>query len=286
MSPSAVTSQGWKFATSRANEFGKRVVPIVWRVFPDGDVPRELAKMNWLFFDDIYRNASDTQALFVAIGQVLSAITTDIDWVRAHTRHIARAELWHARDRPDADFLLSGAEINAAQSWANRKSGSESIPTLFFDHLDASLAKAVRELEELNARERRISARTQQRVAMEAQRALDAGAFARAIRLALAGEPTVNELTRGIEPERMLRDVLSAAALKLTELSTSAQASEDFRLGSNSDSLVHAASRSLLVAEQNLTDEEILILRPILGDHLERNVAVRWIGPSVEDGNK
>ena len=74
------------------------------------------------------------------------------------------------------------------------------------------ISKAERDLEELNARERRISSRTQQLVAMEAQRALDAGFHSRAMRLCLAGEPTAAELSRAVKPERALRAVWAAAA--------------------------------------------------------------------------
>jgi WD40 repeat protein len=63
----------------------------------------------------------------------------------------------------------------------------------------------------LNTRERRISARTQQLVAMEAQRALDNGLQGRAMRFALAGEPSAAELSRGVKPEPLLRAVLAAA---------------------------------------------------------------------------
>ena len=47
---------------------------------------------------------------------------------------------------------------------------------------------------------------------MESQRALDTGMHGRAMRLALAGEPTADELKRGIRAEPVLRAVLAAAA--------------------------------------------------------------------------
>lgn len=218
MSPSSLASRYCRWEVERAGELQKRIVPVVLRDFDDTGYrpPEGLRKRNWIFFYDLQRDEAGAPTSptisTCPLGQVVAAITTDIEWQRAHTRHVARAELWHAGDRSETEFLLSGVEINSAQGWANRKPADESIPQLFFDHLAASLAKAERDREALDARERRISARSQQLVAMEAQRALDAGFHARAMRLCLAGEPTIEELTRGVKPEPVLRAVLAAAA--------------------------------------------------------------------------
>jgi WD40 repeat protein len=215
MSPEALASRYCRWEVARAEALKKRIVPAVWRLFPDQTPPAGLAKRNWIFFDALGRVGPDTPTdprFAGPLAQVVAAVSTDIAWLRAHTRHVARAEQWHHAGRPGDDFLLSGAEINAAQAWATRKPAGESIPGLFFAHLAASLAKAERDREALDLRERRVSARTQQLIALEARRALSAGLYGRAMRLALAGEPTAAELSRGVKPEPALRAVLAAAA--------------------------------------------------------------------------
>jgi len=78
--------------------------------------------------------------------------------------------------------------------------------------LDASLKKEEQDREELRKREYRISQRTQEVVAREARRAREGYNFSRAMRLALAGEPSEGERARGMTPESTRRAELAAAA--------------------------------------------------------------------------
>ena len=50
-----------------------------------------------------------------------------------------------------------------------------------------------------------------------------------------------------------------------------------FTLGLRDEALVRAVARERLRGEGALTDAELLILRPVVGDEVERNVVGRWL---------
>jgi WD40 repeat protein len=78
---------------------------------------------NWipstgLFEDDFERG----------LEELVAAIETDLDWVRAHTHWGGRAEEWRASDH-DRSFLLRGAELSAAERWIADQEGKDPPPT-------------------------------------------------------------------------------------------------------------------------------------------------------------
>ena len=169
----------------------------------------ELSRPNWLDFTEA-RDAK--QAFDALLARLVDAIETDIGWVRQHTELTARTERWKDAGRPADQFLLSGIEISNAQHWLSRCPEKGRISEDFHEFLRASLAKEERAREELNARERRISQEIQRLIGEAARRAREAHRHDRAMRLALAGEPSEEALARGIAPEPSRRAQLAAAA--------------------------------------------------------------------------
>jgi hypothetical protein len=72
-------------------------------------VPVAIAERNWVFLreQDIFADAF--QAL-------VSAIDTDLPYVKMHTRLLTRALEWEGKDRND-DYLLRGQDLEGAQAW-------------------------------------------------------------------------------------------------------------------------------------------------------------------------
>jgi hypothetical protein len=66
-----------------------------------------LAKLNYLFFTE------DTD-FDQALGNLLTALDTDIGWIREHTRLGELSRRWELSGKPE-DQLLRGAELDAAE---------------------------------------------------------------------------------------------------------------------------------------------------------------------------
>ena len=96
----------------------KRLVPIV--IHPEiksDELPDNIAALNWIFFPDGGEELSPQAAGFQqAFDKLLTAIKTDLDWVKAHTRLQVRALAWQNNQR-EPSFVLRGRELNEAETW-------------------------------------------------------------------------------------------------------------------------------------------------------------------------
>ena len=99
----------------------KRLMPLLRRE-PNGTaVPEELQDRNWIFF----REQDDFDE---GLDRLVSAIDTDLDAVRAHTRLQVRAGEWDRQGR-DRAYLLSGSDLRAAETWFAAQTGRRPEPT-------------------------------------------------------------------------------------------------------------------------------------------------------------
>jgi tetratricopeptide (TPR) repeat protein len=112
ISPKSVTSENCAIELAIAAELNKRLAPIVLRDVADSSVPPALARLNFIFC----REVDDFTG---AIGELVIALETDIEWIREHTRLGELARHWEARSHAD-DLLLRGAELVAAFEWLSR----------------------------------------------------------------------------------------------------------------------------------------------------------------------
>jgi formylglycine-generating enzyme required for sulfatase activity len=111
LSPNSVASEvcAWEVAT--AERLNKRIAPLVIERVDSPSVPDGLSKLNYIFatgHDDFGR----------AIGDLASAIGTDINWIREHTRIGELTQRWLGRGEPK-DALLRGRELEDAEKWAS-----------------------------------------------------------------------------------------------------------------------------------------------------------------------
>ncbi len=107
VSPSLASSQVCAEELELAREAGKRIVPVMVRPTDPGSVPTTLAALNWI-------DATDG-ALDHRVDQVVEALRTDLDHVRAHTKLGVRATEWERKDETKA-LLLRGGEIAEAEA--------------------------------------------------------------------------------------------------------------------------------------------------------------------------
>ncbi len=138
LTPDSIASEvcGEEIAHAAANN--KRLVPIVHRDVAADTVPKRSGELNWIFF----RDSDDFEE---ATGKLITALDTDLTWVRAHTRLLTRAIEWDANGRNNS-FVLHGDDLRSAERWlAEAGAQKERQPTaLQTEYILASRKAATR----------------------------------------------------------------------------------------------------------------------------------------------
>ena len=107
LSPDAARSPICRWEVGEATRLHKRVLPVVHRQTELTAIPQELAELNFI-------DMSKPDDRKVAV--LAEAISTDIEWVREHTRIGERAEQWSAANRRNSE-LLRGSALESAERW-------------------------------------------------------------------------------------------------------------------------------------------------------------------------
>src|SRR6266513_2961834 len=138
LTPDSIASEvcGKEIAHAAANN--KRLVPIVHRDVVAERVPKSLGELNWIFCRDSDDFGEATETL-------VRALDTDLSWVRAHTRLLARAIEWDTNGRNNS-FVLRGDDLRSAERWlAEAGAQKERQPTaLQTEYIIASRKAAAR----------------------------------------------------------------------------------------------------------------------------------------------
>src|SRR5262245_63771846 len=95
ISPNAVASERCAWEVERTVTLKKRLLPIVWRRVDEAQVPPRLKQLNYLFFDRPLTFVPSLKAL-------ATALRTDLEWIREHTRIGEAALRCDARGRAEA----------------------------------------------------------------------------------------------------------------------------------------------------------------------------------------
>ena len=145
ISPESVASRVCTDEVLHAVRHGKRLIPVVCHDI--GELPPALdavRRINWIFL-----RATDPFERGVSL--VMTAVDTDLDWVRAHTRLLTRAVEWEARGR-DASFLLRTNDLTEAERWLALGPEKDPRPTtLQTEYIIAGRAAATRQQRRLTA---------------------------------------------------------------------------------------------------------------------------------------
>lgn len=121
LSPDSIRSKVALWEVETAERFGKRIVPLVLRRAAAQDEPELIRRLNYIYFDE-------PTARPEALERLRTAITTDIDWIREHTRIGELAQRWAAIGRRKAD-LLRGDALVAAENWLASQPPHAPLPT-------------------------------------------------------------------------------------------------------------------------------------------------------------
>lgn len=117
LSPDWVASEVCKFEFEMAERYGKRLIAVIARDVPSKQIPDRVRALDWIFCrsHDVFDGA---------ISRIETAITLDLEYVRAHTRLQLRAKSWIASSREDGR-LLRGSELAEAERWLDGASDKE-----------------------------------------------------------------------------------------------------------------------------------------------------------------
>ena len=136
LSPSSAASEICAWEVAEAARLGKRILPVLCRPLENASVPHHLSSLNYIFF---YLDSRLPGSGFgTGLSRLVTALNTDLDWQREHTRLLQRAIEWDVGNRP-VNRLLSGADIKEAKAWIARKPREAAEPTtLHYDFIRAS----------------------------------------------------------------------------------------------------------------------------------------------------
>jgi WD40 repeat protein len=123
LSPDAVASDVCQSEVRFAASLNKRLAPIVWRRVEDSRVPAELARLNFIFFDE-------PDQFDPSLDRLAEALHTDIEWVRKHTEFGEQARRWVGVGRPGPrGLLLRPPALDEAERWIASRPHNAPIPT-------------------------------------------------------------------------------------------------------------------------------------------------------------
>lgn len=123
LSPDAVASDICQKEVAFAASLNKRFAPIVAKPVADEQVPEELRRLNFIFFDDEARFEA-------AADQLAEALATDIEWIRKHTEIGELARRWTVAGRPGPKgLLLRSPLLDEAERWIAARPQNAPPPT-------------------------------------------------------------------------------------------------------------------------------------------------------------
>lgn len=123
ISPDAVSSEICQREVKFAASLSKRLAPVVCRRVEDKAVPEELARLNFIFFDD---EANFNESM----NRLADALETDIDWIRKHTELGELARRWSEAGQPKPrGLLLRSPMLEEAERWIAARPSTAPTPT-------------------------------------------------------------------------------------------------------------------------------------------------------------
>lgn len=151
LTPASATSDICEWEVDEALKLNKRIVPVVWRPLGEAKPHDHLRGLNYIFF---YDDPKVPGAGFgTGLARLIEALTTDVTWIREHTRLGEQAARWQRDGRP-ADALPRGMELARLRDWRHQRSAS--APELTTLQREFFLASEDAESERNNAERRQL----------------------------------------------------------------------------------------------------------------------------------
>jgi formylglycine-generating enzyme required for sulfatase activity len=123
ISPESVSSDICRKEVALGASLNKRFAPVVYVPADAEAVPAELSSLHFIFFeqDDCFEKR---------IGELVDALSTDIEWIRKHTEFGELARRWSDANRPRPKaLLLRSPLLEEAERWTNSRAAGAPLPT-------------------------------------------------------------------------------------------------------------------------------------------------------------
>lgn len=146
LSPDSVQSDICVWEVEEAHRLSKRILPVLAHSVGSLPVPPLLAALNYVRFDE-------GRSFMAGLKALATALQTDVDWLREHTRLLARAMEWEGAGR-QPNRMLAGNDIAEAKAWIARRPRDAPEPTEL--HLEFIRASEQAELGRTNAERQRL----------------------------------------------------------------------------------------------------------------------------------
>jgi eukaryotic-like serine/threonine-protein kinase len=122
ISPDSVSSKVCRQEIEYALQHNKRLVPLLWREgFSMEAIHPSISRHNWIL-------CRETDSFEKAFTVLTTALNTDLDYVRSHSRLLVRAKEWQ-RKLLDKSFLLRGNDLLSAEQWLQQSRTQHPQPT-------------------------------------------------------------------------------------------------------------------------------------------------------------
>ena len=158
ISPGVVDSDVCKWELEESDRLAKRKIPIASCRLEKEQLPLQLRALNYILFYTDER--APGSGFGTGLKQLVTALKTDLDWIREHTRIGGLAAHWDSRGRAEA-MLIRGSALQDAERWIGRQpAGAPDAGDLTRAFLNAS-----RQLEDTIHNKKLREARRQARVA-------------------------------------------------------------------------------------------------------------------------
>lgn len=121
ISPESVSSEVCAWEIELVEKLHKRLAPVVYRDAPNDRVPAGISRLHYVHFT----SGHDFEN---AVEKLVTALNSDIEWLREHTRVGEIARRWDASGRPRSE-VLRGATLAAAERWLVDQPKAAPAPT-------------------------------------------------------------------------------------------------------------------------------------------------------------
>jgi hypothetical protein len=152
ISPDSLGSKPCGMEIEHASKHNKRFIPLLYREPGKVEIPEAISVHNWIYFNV----ENDFEKAFRSL---LKAIDTDLDFVKAHTQLLLKAQEWNTFQKDDA-YLLSGVELRQANQWLESAEKKQPQPLpLHQEFIQASLRAEQESIEEKQTRQKYMTIR-------------------------------------------------------------------------------------------------------------------------------